>query len=88
MPQPDTLHRRTAAMWIGAILLIVGALLLAVECYLLHTGGVIDLPPDALGNRRYLRVSRAAPALMLAIAVAPTVLGAALLIWARRRRSG
>jgi hypothetical protein len=88
MPHSDNAHRRSAAVWIGALLLILGLLLLAVELYFRYAGATIELPPDAHGNPRYFRMVRIAPTLMLmpALAIASTVVGVGLLIWARSRR--
>jgi hypothetical protein len=82
MPSEQHNHRRLAASWIGAVLLICGLMLLAMEWYLHYTDGVVQV-----GKASYFRVQRSSPVLMLTIAIVPAVLGAGLLIWTRATRS-
>lgn len=79
MPQAD--HLRLAAIWIGAIVLLCGLSLLAVDLYLHFHDGVVHV---AKGS--YFRMQRSSIAVVIDAVV--IVLGVSLLIWARLRRAG
>lgn len=81
MPQDRNAHTRFAAVWIGALLLTCGLMLLAVDGYLALTDGTIRI-----AKYEYFRIQHN-HVLTVAIAWCSTVLGAVLLIAARRARA-